>query len=196
MRKRGYVDLGIRDEKVSHGDHIAFLWESPQEFEEAVGFLEVALRDQEHAVIFGHPEANGRVLQILNEKGHDTTALQQQGKLTILTGLPKGDDMLASVAAAFQRAVDRGAKLVRLLGNIGWGQEGWPEDSEILAFEAKVTEAAKSFPSVVLCLYDVKSLSGTAIVHGAFETHPITVRRNVLRENPHYVPIEKFLRKP
>lgn len=193
-QKRGTVELGIRNERIEPGSHIALLWETPAEFEEAVGFLEIALRGQEHAVIFGHPEANDRVCTILEARGHDTLALQRQGKLTILMGVPKGDGMLDSIAAAFQGAIDGGAKMIRLLGNIGWGHVNWPVENEILAFEAKVTAAAKAFPCVVLCLYDVGALSGRIIMHGAYETHPLTICRNVLRENPHHIPMDEYLR--
>ena len=31
------------------------------------------------------------------------------------------------------------------------------------------------------------------ILNGALETHPITIRRNVVRENPHYVALQEFL---
>lgn len=187
------IELGIHGERVAPGSHIALLWEKPQEFEAAVGFLELALRGREHGVIFGHGEANERVVQILTSRGHDVEALQRQGKLTILGGVPNGDALLGSVGAAFQRAIDNGATLIRLLGNIGWGREHWPIEEEILAFEAKVTAAAKAFPSVVLCLYDVRSLSGRIIVHGAYETHPLTICGNLLRENPYHVPLEQFL---
>lgn len=187
------IELGIYGERVSPGDHIALLWEKPQEFEGAVGFLELALRGQEHGVIFGHREANERVVQILTSRGYDVGALELQGKLTILSGVPDGDALLGSVEATFQRAMDNGATLIRLLGNIGWGREHWPIEEEILAFEAKVTSAAKAFPCVVLCLYDVRSLSGRIIVHGAYETHPLTICGNLLRENPYHVPLEQFL---
>jgi hypothetical protein len=45
----------------------------------------------------------------------------------------------------------------------------------------------------VVCMYDVQQLSGRIMVHGAYETHPLTVCGNVLRENPHSVPIDDFL---
>ena len=192
-RRATSIELGIHGERVSPGDHIALLWEKPQEFEAAVGFLELALRGPEHGVIFGHHEANQRVVQILASRGHDVRALESEGRVTILSGVADGDALLGSVGATFQRAMDNGATLIRLLGNIGWGHAQWPVEDEILAFEAKVTAAAKAFPCVVLCLYDVRSLSGRIIVHGAYETHPLTICGNVLRENPHHVPLEHFL---
>jgi hypothetical protein len=104
--------------------------------------------------------------------------------------------MLSSIGACFQRAVDSGCTLIRLLGNIGWGHPDWPGQDDILAFEAKVTGAAKAFPCVVVCMYDVEALPGKVMVHGAFETHPLTFCGNLLRQNPYYVGVHEFRNEP
>jgi len=184
--KTGTIELGIRDEKVNPCDHIALLWESPEEFAEGVGFLEMGLRGTDHCVIFGHEEANQKINEILTEHGFDIDALQAAGRLTVLGGRDAGDLMLAEIGGVFEAAVSRGAPLIRLLGNIGWGRPDWPGEPDILAFEAKVTGAAKSFPCVITCMYDVRTLPSRVVIHGAFETHPLTICGNVLRENPLY----------
>jgi len=189
------VKLGTKDETVDVGDHIAFVWETSEEFVEAVGFLKRGIRDGDHCVIFGHDDANAEVVRVLAQMGFDPAHLEQSGRLTVLGGRAKGDIMLEEIGAAFQRATDAGAPLIRLLGNIGWSKPGWPEDNDILAFEAKVTGAAKMFPSVVMCMYDSKSLSGSVMLHGCFETHPLIITGNVLRKNPYYVQIEEYLKR-
>jgi hypothetical protein len=55
------IPLGLRDEYVTVGDHIAYFWETPGEFREAVGFLDVGFDRGEFCVIFGHTEGNRRV---------------------------------------------------------------------------------------------------------------------------------------
>lgn len=192
---RDRIQLGTKDESVDVGDHIAYIWETPSEFNDAVGFLQRGIRDGDHCVIFGHDEANAEVARVLGQMGFDTGHLEESGRLTILGGRAHGDMMLEEIGAAFQRATERGATLIRLLGNIGWSRPGWPEDNEILAFEAKVTGAAKLFPCVVMCMYDAKSLSGSVMLHGCFETHPMIIAGNVLRKNPYYVEIEEYLKR-
>ncbi len=122
-------------------------------------------------------------------------AFTESRRISVLGGKPSGTDMLAEIGGAFQVAIDGGAPLIRLLGNIGWGHKDWPHELDILEFEAKVTESCKNFPCVVVCMYDVRELSGRIMVHGAYETHPLTVCGNVLRENPHCMPIETFLNR-
>jgi hypothetical protein len=189
----GEIELGLRGEKVRLGDHIAYFWEREHEFEEAVKFLVLGIRQGEHAVVFGHDEANEKVLGILRRSGLDTRHLEATNRLSVIGGGPNGEQMLGGIGAKFQQAVESGSRCIRLLGNIGWAKPGWPDELDILAFEAKVTGAAKQFPCVVMCMYDVAHLSGTVMVHGAYETHPLTFCGNVLRENPHYVEVDKFL---
>jgi hypothetical protein len=191
--RAGEIDLGLRDEKVNLGDHIAYFWENDRQFEEAVGFLLVGIRKGDHAVVFGHDEANKKVVDLLRQRGLDTDHLQSSERLTVVTGGPSGDRMLGHIGETFQGAVERGSGCIRLLGNIGWSKPGWPDDLDILAFESKVTGAAKQFPCVVMCMYDVASLSGSIMVHGAYETHPLTFCGNVLRENPFYVGVDEYL---
>jgi hypothetical protein len=191
--RAGIIDLGLRDEKVKLGDHIAYFWENDKQFEEAVAFLLVGIRKGDHAVVFGHDEANKKVVDLLRQKGINTDHLQTSERLTVITGGPSGEKMLGNISETFERAVERGSGCIRLLGNIGWSKPGWPDDLDILAFEAKVTGAAKQFPCVVMCMYDVASLSGSIMVHGAYETHPLTFCGNVLRENPFYVGVDEYL---
>jgi len=193
--RAGNIDLGLRDELVQLGDHIAYFWENERQFEEAVGFLLVGIRTGDHAVVFGHDEANKKVVELLRKSGIDTDHLQTSERLTVIAGGPTGEKMLGNIGDTFQRAVERGSGCIRLLGNIGWSKPGWPDDLDILAFEAKVTGAAKQFPCVVMCMYDVASVSGTVMVHGAYETHPLTFCGNVLRENPFYVGVDEYLER-
>ncbi len=195
MAEKILIPLGVAEARVRPGEHIAYFWQSEQEFERGVEFLIAGLRDGDHAVVFGHDEANDKVCAVLKRRGFDPSTLAGSGQLTILGPESNGDAMLHGIGTAFQAALDRGTSLIRLLGNIGWGKPGWPDEREILEFEAKVTGAARKFPSVVLCMYDVRSLPGTVILHGAFETHPFTVCGNLMRENPHYVDAETFLRR-
>ena len=193
--RTGNIDLGLRDEKAKLGDHIAYFWENDGQFEEAVGFLLVGIRRGDHAVVFGHDEANEKVVELLRKKGLDTDHLQTSNRLTVITGGPTGERMLGTIGATFQEAVESGCECIRLLGNIGWSKPGWPDDLDILAFESKVTGAAKKFPCVVMCMYDVASLSGNIMVHGAYETHPLTFVGNVLRENPFYIGVDEYLER-
>jgi hypothetical protein len=193
MPKTVRVPVGIRGEEVDLGAHVAYFWENDREFREGVAFILMGLRAGDFCVLFGHEEANEKVCGVLTEEGFDCDALQRDNKLAILPGHANADTMLGNIGAAFSKAIEDGAGLIRLLGNIGWGRDTWPSERDILEFEGKVTAAARAFPCVVVCMYDVQALPGRVIVHGAFETHPLTICGNLLRENPYYVQFDEFL---
>lgn len=187
------IPLGIGDQFASPGDHIAYFWQNDAEFEAAVGFLEAGLKGNDHGVIFGHQAANIKVLHTLSHRGFDVEKLISSGRISLLDGSSTAEDMLASIGADFQRALDSGSAAIRLLGNIGWGRAGWPADDDILRFEARVTSAARNFPCVILCMYDIASLPGRLVLRGAFQTHPLTVCDERMHLNPHYVEEDKFI---
>ncbi|HUS18779.1 MAG TPA: MEDS domain-containing protein [Terriglobales bacterium] len=187
------LGLGAHDAFVHKCDHIAYFWETEKEFAEAVGFIVEGLKNRDHCVIFGYEEANQKVLKYLNGRGFNVARLIAETRVTVLSAAQDGDATLASIGATFQEALTKGAKLIRLLGNIGWNRPHWPAENDIMAFEAKVTEAACAFPCVVICMYDVRALPGHIIVRGGLETHPVTIRGNVVRVNPYHIPPAEFL---
>lgn len=191
-RVPGGVALGIQDQFARAGDHIAYFWESDREFEQGVKFLAVGLRNGDFCIIFGHDDANERVRRIL-ARDFDVDELERTNQLTLLPGKRDAGEILATIGATFKAALERGSKMLRLLGNIGWGRPDWPDEDAILEFEATVTTAIKEIPAVVVCMYDTRSVPGRAMFRGALETHPLTISRNILRENPHYVAPAEFI---
>lgn len=191
----GTVSLGIKDLRAEVGDHIALFWENESEFHQALGFLDLGIHRGDYVVVFGHDDANARVLEGLRSRGHDLAALQREGRAAVLGAETTGELMLSRIGETFQAAVSGGASLIRLLGNIGWGRDAWPKESDILRFEARVTSAAAAFPCVVVCMYDVQALSGSAVLHGALGTHPLTIYHNMIRENPMCLGVDEFLER-
>jgi hypothetical protein len=48
-------------------------------------------------------------------------------------------------------------------------------------FEARVTAAARSFLSVIVCMYGADAPFGSSVLHNALKTHPVIAFGNVLR---------------
>jgi hypothetical protein len=195
MCKNIQLGIGTADTFVHQCDHIAYFWETEEQFNEAVGFLAVGLEKDDHCVVFGYEEANERVLASLGRRGADVDRLISRRRMSVLIADESGQATLQKIGATFQKALDDGAPMIRLLGNIGWYRPHWPDEKEILEFEARVTDAARAFPCVIVCMYDVNALPGKIIMRGGMETHPVTIRGNVVRENPLYVTVEEFLKR-
>lgn len=187
------VPLGIAGELVAPGDHIGYFWESEDEFDAAAGFLAAGVERDEVCVLLGHDAANGRVLAGLERRGLAADKLRQRDRLHTVSGQQPGDALLGEIGDRIRTAVDGGVPMVRVLGNLGWEHPGWPAEGDILRLEARVTDAVRNLPSVVMCAYDVRGLSGRSLLLGGLECHPLTLRRAALRHNEHHVPAAQFL---
>jgi excisionase family DNA binding protein len=68
-------------------------------------------------------------------------------------------------------AMDRHATLMRAVGEMVSEREGFESEQEMLAYEAAFNMTARRFPCAVICQYDVRKFSGTAIL-AALRAHP------------------------
>lgn len=187
------IPLGLGNERAAPGDHIAYFWETEQDFTDTIGFLAAGVAEGETCVLLGHEEANDRLGAETRRAGLDTAGLRRQGRLHFASGMKSAEALLELLGEQIELAVDRGAPLVRILGNLGWGRPGWPDDIDLLRLEARVTEAVRKLPVIVMCAYDVRRVPGSPLLLGGLECHPLTCRRGALRPNELYVPAERFL---
>lgn len=185
---RAPVILGIRDEIAVTGDHLAFFYESDEEFEEALGFVDVGLRGTDHCMLFGIPDDITRFLTLLEARGWNTSGLMAEGRLSTLRPELTCDATVTAVSRHMERVFSSGATFVRFIGNAAVGQEGWPDEDEFFKLEASVSAATLNLPCVAMCMFDLRSQSAKTIMKAAFEGHPVTIHRNCIRENPYYVP--------
>jgi len=192
-RRSPGIPLGLDGALAAPGDHLAYFWESEQEFGATVGFVAAGAAQGETSVLLGHEGANDRIEAATNRAGIDTATLRREGRLHFVSGLRSADALLELVGAKIDLAVDRGAPLVRILGNLGWGRPEWPNEPDLLRFEARVTNEVRKLPVIVMCAYDVGHLAGGPVLLGGLECHPLIYRRGALRSNELYVPAEQFL---
>jgi hypothetical protein len=187
-RSRDEIRLGIADDTVFAGDHIACFYETDEEFNRAFGFLDVGLRGEDHCVVFGIPEDVDRALAAIRARGWDTTSLMASGRLSILAPAATCDETVERVSRHFAAILAAGAPFIRFIGNAAVGREGWPAEEEFYKLEATVSEATLSLPCVAICLFDLRVQPARTIMKAAFEGHPVTLHHNCVRENPYYVP--------
>jgi anti-sigma factor RsiW len=187
------IPLGIGKHVAAPGDHIAYLMDSPQDLPTMAGYLAAGFERGESCVLVGQDAANQRVLAGLERLGLRASELERQDLLHVATPSRSGDQILGALDARIKASVDRGLTGVRILGNLAWGEPGWPEGDEHLRLEARVTDAVRRYPSIVLCAYETGQLSERTLRKGGFECHPAVLYRDALRVNDAYVPAAEFL---
>jgi len=181
------VQLGITLGSVAVGSHLIYFWDSDVEFERGVRFLYPGLGRGEHCIVFGHDEAIEKVKSVLRARGFDPDDLIQKLQLTVLRRLSSADGTLSDIADTVRAAVGAGATAVRLLGNLGMGQAALPAgEDDVVDLECRVSSVIQGLPCVVVCMYDVKTLSGRLILNGGLKTHRLAVGSEGIRENPYY----------
>jgi hypothetical protein len=150
------IALGITDDEVPLGSHLIHFWRTDAEFERGVRFLELGIADE--------------------------------SQCCVLFGHNSASETLAKIDAACSNAVAKGATAIRYLGNLGMGQAPLPGRGadEVVELERGATALALRYPCVVVCMYDVNTLSGRLVLDGGFGTHPLAVCRGALRHNPYY----------
>jgi MEDS: MEthanogen/methylotroph, DcmR Sensory domain len=182
------IALGITEDDVVLGSHLIHFWQTDEEFESGVRFLELGIdNESEHCVLFGHDEANLRVLEILRKASRDLDRVLGERRLVVLRRESSASATLASIEALFATAVRRGASAIRYLGILGAGRDPLPGKGadEVIELESGATALALRYPCVMVCMYDVNALSGRLLLAGGFGTHPLAVWRDALRQNPY-----------
>jgi hypothetical protein len=192
----GTIALGITNDEVALGSHLIHFWQNEEEFERGVRFLDLGVADEsEYCVLFGHDEANHRVLEILRKTCGDLDRVLQEGRLVILRRESSASVTLANIEAAFAAAVRKGATAIRYLGNLGMGEAALPGRGadEVVELENGATALGRRYPSVIVCMYDVNTVSGSLVLNAGFGTHPLAVCGHALRQNPYSTPDENAL---
>lgn len=187
--------LGISDLKVDIPSHVCLFYKDDAELRERLGFLALTLDDPEQvAVLFGTDARLAEVLGYLaQDHARDIASDMAARRIVLVDGAPDIETIVAHITGALDAALARGAKLIRFLGFIGWGDMDWPPDQDLMTFEAKVTETLSKYPVVVLCSYNIEKLPGPVLIFAGIKTHPFTIIGTTLAKNPHYMPFEAYM---
>lgn len=184
------IPLAITADEVALGSHLIHFWTTDEEFQRGVRFFEPAIPDEkQYCVLFGHDEANTRVLDVLRMQRHDVDAMLHEGRLVVLRRESSASETLAKIEAAFSAAQQKGARAIRYLGNLGMGRDPLPGRGadEVIELESGATDLALRYPCLIVCMYDVNTVSGALLLNAGFGMHSHAVLRGALRENSYYM---------
>lgn len=182
------IPLGITEDEIALGSHLIHFWRTEEEFESGVRFLELGIANEsQYCLLFGHDEANQRVLEILRKKSRDLDRVIREGRLVIFRRESPASVTLAAFDGALSAAVRRGATVIRFLGILGIGRDPLPGRGadEVLELEPGATALIVRYPCVLVCMYDVNTVSGLLLLTAGFGAHSLTVWQNALRQNPY-----------
>jgi hypothetical protein len=119
-----------------------------------------------------------------------------EGRFVILRREVSASETLANIEAAFAAAVSKGATAIRYLGNLGMGQAPLPGKGaeEVVELENGATLLGHRYPCVIVCMYDVNTVSGRFLLNAGFGTHQLAVCGHALKQNAYFAPPEQGAR--
>jgi hypothetical protein len=193
-------EITLAGSKLRHY-HVAALFRSRDEqYEVLQDYIQEGLKAGEKAIHICDPKLRHDHIHHLEQMGVPTADCTRTGQLQVLgwhdaylrDNRFDGDTMMALVEETIQTSLAEGFKRVRIIGHMEWASEAWPGVERLIEYESLVNNFLNRMKQPAICVYDLSRFDGTTIMD-VLRTHPFTIVDGVLRENPYYVPPEKFL---
>jgi DcmR-like sensory protein len=140
-------------------------------------------------------------LKRLAEAGIDVKKMMDTGQLEVLPWTDMyvrdhrfdQDAMLASVEALLQSGASAGYPHTKLVGHhMDWVFADKPAVNNLLEYEARLNRLLSNYTAPVICNYDLSKVSAGVVID-IIRTHPLVIIGGLMRENPFFVPPDKFL---
>ena len=85
----------------------------------------------------------------------------------------------------FRESQEKGPRNVRAMAEMAWALTAIPGVEFLMAYESRLNYFIPGKPWVSICLYNVSKFSGATVMN-VLRTHPYTISRGVITENPYY----------
>jgi hypothetical protein len=140
-------------------------------------------------------------LKRLAEDGIDVNKMIDTGQLEVLPWTDMyvrdhrfdQDAMLASVEELIRSGASAGYTHTKLVGHhMDWVFADKPAVNSLLEYEARLNDLLSKYSAPVICNYDLSKVNASVAID-IMRTHPLVIIGGLLRENPFFVPPDKFL---
>lgn len=197
-------NLGYGDYSLNWGAHVAGLYETEKERDDILfGFLEEGLRqgDLDFYVPAERTEEDFRE-KFSSACPHCRKQLGDDNMITISSDkevyYPNGTfspfEMDKSLGDFFIESQKKGKRHVRATAEMIWALEAIPGREHLFAYESRLNYFIPSKPWISICLYNISKFSGSTILD-VLRTHPWTLNKGVLTENPYYQNPDQWLKE-
>jgi len=176
--------------------HVALLHHGEAELRPAVlEFMREAVDHPDEALLcFGEPGVGERLLRDLEAHvDRDLSADHRAGRIMVGQSDSDVDQQLENFIVPLEAFRRSGFALVRFVGVVAWNVPRFPPPEDFLWFESKMNEVIADLPVIGLCPYDLARIPARAIAYGGLETHPFVLSNGRLRQNPQFIPPDRYL---
>ena len=174
-------------------EHVAILYRSREEALRAASFLAEGLKHNNLCVYLAPDDYQAEMLSRLRGLPLDVDCHTRDGRLRV----HRGSDTLQSLQKWTQAIFDDAERAA--VPSLRWLEEGlWPGPlgfpmPHFFEFHALLNYQVKHYPSVALCQYDLERIETPHLLTALAVHRHLVVEGALVRDNPFYVPAEKFL---
>ena len=177
-------------------EHVAILYRERVEAFSAVSFLAEGLKGNDLCVYLAPDDYQAEMLSRLRQLPVEVDRHTRDGSLRLERGLDTFQSLQEWTQEVFADAERTAAPSLR------WLEEGlWPAPlgfpmPHFFEFHALLNYQVKHYPSVALCQYDLERIPTQHLLTAIAVHRHLLVEGALVRDNPFYIPAEKFLPLP
>jgi len=174
-------------------EHVAILYRDHAEAFSGVSFLAEGLKGNDLCVYLAPDDYQAEMLSRLRALPVEVDRRIREGNLRLHHGLDTFQSLQEWTQGIFADAERAAAASLR------WLEEGlWPAPlgfpmPHFFEFHALLNYQVKYYPSVALCQYDLERIPTHHLLTAITVHRHLLVEGALVRDNPFYVPVEKFL---
>lgn len=198
---RDRTALGVEPEQSGSEDHIALIYESPEERLSAVTpLIKVGLEKGELCLYISNDESNTDIVEALKEEHIDVEKAVGTGGL-ILThkkeiyfklGRFDPDWTIRVIRNIAELAKSYGFTAMRIMSEMTWTLENVPGVERWSEYEAKMNSLNPGISLRIICQYDRRAFPPESLL-SVVRTHPKVVSQGAVFKNPFFVPADQVL---
>ncbi len=196
------LNMGFNDYTCNWGLHICGLYENEQERDQIIlNFLaegsragdlqlycpvERSKEDFEEKISGMCPECASKL--------HDPDVFQVRSAREIYypNGTFSPREMDKNLGALFEESQLKGPRNVRATAEMAWALDAVPGREFLFVYESRLNYFIPGKPWISICMYNLKRFDGATIMD-VLRTHPFTIGKGVITENPFFVHPDKWL---
>ena len=189
------LDLGFGNYSCNWGVHICGLYETEEERDEIIfGFLrqgdiagDLQLYVPAERTIGDFRKQYATLCEGCEQHTHDEDCFQ----LFPIKDLYYPDGVFSPVSmdegldSFFEESQKSGPRNIRATAEMVWALEAVPGVEHLMAYESRLNYFIENKPWISICLYNLTKFDGATIMQ-VLRTHPYTISKGVITENPFY----------
>jgi len=198
IKATGYIDYELQ-----LGDHVVHFYDNDEQRSNVLSeFLKDGFKNNHKCLcVVDKDQADAIQDKLIKKDRMDVGYYLIEGQLLFMTheefymraGRFDDEKLIKLIVEATEAAGKQGWTGLRIANEFTWAVSSERDIDAWFRFEANVNNYLGMLPSIMLCQYDQRMISGQ-IITNLIKTHPYAIIGEEIHQNPFFVRPEKFLK--